>query len=92
MKEKVTIIERILRKGIPDAEHTNQESGMIYVFRIHTENRTSWLYLDRKFLADNSAKEIINLFNDRGVVDALQDEKKSQKLYFDGGQLREYQE
>ncbi len=91
MKEKVTFVERILRKGIPDAEHTSQESGMIYSFRIDTENRTSWLYLDRSFLADNPAESIINLFNVRGVVDALQDENQPQKLFFNGVQLVEYQ-
>lgn len=92
MEEKVTLVEGILRKGIPNAEHTSQESGMIYGFRIDSENRTSWLYLDRSFLDDNSPESIINLFNIYHVVDALQDEKQPQKLFFDGEQLREHQQ
>ena len=92
MKEKVTLVEGILREGIPNAKHTSQESGTIYGFRIDTVNRVSWLYLDRKFLADNSAESIINLFNDYGVVDDLQDENQPQKLFFNGIQLGEYQQ
>ena len=92
MKEKVTLVEGILRKGIPYAEHTSQYSGVVYAFRMKTENRTSWLYLDTIFLADNSPESIINLFNAYGVVDVLQDEKKPQKLFFDGMQLVEYQQ
>ena len=91
MEENVTVVEGILRKGIPNAEHTSRESGEIYSFRIDTENRVSWLYLDRIFLDDNSADVIINLFNVYGIVDALQDEKKPQKLFFDGVQFVEYQ-
>ena len=92
MEEKVTLVEGILGKGIPNATHMSQESGMIYGFRIDTENRTRWLYLDRSFLADNPPESIINLFNIYHVVDALKDEHRSQKLYFDGEQLREHQE
>jgi len=92
LKEKVTLVEGILRKGIPYAEHTSQYSGVVYAFRIDAENRTSWLYLDRKFLAEQSPESIINLFNVYDVVGALQDEKKSQRLYFDGLQLVGHQQ
>jgi hypothetical protein len=92
LKEKVALVESILRKGIPNAEYTSQYSGVVYAFRIDTENRTSWLYLDRKFLADNSPESITNLFNDYDVVGALQDEKQPQRLYFDGLQLVGHQQ
>ncbi len=92
MKEKVALVEGILRKGMPYAEHTSQYSGVVYAFRIDTENRTSWLYLDRKFLADNSSESITNLFNVYDVVDALQDEEQPQRLYFDGLQLVGHQQ
>ncbi len=92
MKEKVTLVEGILRKGIPNAECTSQYSGVVYAFRIDTEYRTSWLYLDRKVLADNSSESITNLFNVYDVVDALQDEKQPQRLYFDGLQLVGHQQ
>ncbi len=92
MEETVTLVEGILCNGIPNAEHTSQESGMIYGFRIDTENRTSWLYLDKKFLDRNSLETTTNLFNVYIVVDALQDEKKPQKLFFDGMRLGKHQQ
>ena len=92
LEEKVTHVQGILRERIPNAQHSSQEYGMIYGFRVDTEKRSSWLYLDRKFLANNSFETTTNLFNVYNVVDALQDEKKPQKLFFDGMRLGKHQQ
>lgn len=91
MDEKVTLIEGILRTAIPKADHTHQESGDIHLFKVKTENRTSWLYIDREYLADHEVATIAEQFASANVTDALQDAANPQKLFFNG-QLHRYQE
>ena len=90
MSDNQQLIISLLERGIPNANVKARETGNIYGFRVESGERVRWLYVDHVFLADRSADEITNLFDIHKVTEALQDERKPQKLYFNGVSVMEH--